>query len=171
MDEQLTPLPPGTPAPDFALPRSRYASVSLNAFRSRRVVLAFYPADWEPVSREQLTLYQDYRSTFQDLHADVVGISIDEIWCHAAFARETGVRFPLLVGSEPHGAITRAYGVCLDCKVPSSRALFVIDERGLIRWSKEYPSLVNPGVDGILRALEVMGPISKAGQPIDDIGR
>jgi peroxiredoxin len=171
MDEQLTPLPPGTPAPDFTLPVSRYASVSLNDFRGRCAVLAFYPADWEPVSREQLTLYQEYRSTFQDLRADVLGISTDGIWCHAAFARETGVRFPLLADSDPQGAITRAYGVCLECKEPSSRALFVIDERGLIRWSQAYRSPVNPGVDGILRVLEVMGTISRADQTTDAIGR
>jgi alkyl hydroperoxide reductase subunit AhpC len=74
-------------------------------------------------------------------------------------------------GLGPQGAITRAYGVCLECKEPSRRALFVIDERGLIRWSQAYRSLVNPGVDGILRVLEVMGTISRADQTTDAIGR
>ncbi len=157
MDEQPTPLPPGTPAPDFTLPRSQYASVSLNDFRGRRVVLAFYPADWEPVSREQLALYQEYVSTFRSLRAEVIGISTDGIWSHAAFAQDTGVRFPLLADSHPKGAVARAYGVYLERKELSSRALFVIDELGLIRWSRAYPTPVNPGVDGILRALEKMG--------------
>jgi peroxiredoxin len=116
-------------------------------------------------------LYQEYVSTFQDLGAEVIGISTDGIWCHAAFARETGARFPLLADSPPKGAIAGAYGVCLGYKESSRRALFVIDERGLIRWSRAYPSLVNPEVDGILRALEVMGAISKADQPTDVRGR
>ena len=157
MHEQPTPLPPGTPAPDFTLPRSRHASVSLNDFRGRRLVLAFYPADWEPVSREQLTLYQEYLPTFRNLRAEVIGISTDEIWCHAAFAREIGILYSLLADSHPKGAVARTFGVYLEHKELTNRALFVIDEQGTIRWSQAYPGLVNPGVDGILRALEPMG--------------
>jgi peroxiredoxin len=144
------------PAPDFALPRSRHASVSLRDFRGRRVVLAFYPADWEPVSREQLALYQEYLPAFQDLGAGVIGISTDGIWSHAAFAREIGIRFPLLADSHPKGAVARAYGVYLERDESSSRALLVVGGRGTIRWSQTFPTPVNPGVDGILCALETM---------------
>jgi peroxiredoxin len=154
MDELPTPLSAGTPAPDFTLPRSRHASVSLRDFRGRRLVLAFYPADWEPVSREQLALYQEYSPAFQDLRAEVVGISTDGIWSHAAFARVVGIRFPLLADSHPKGEVARAYGVYLERKDTSNRALFVVDEGGIIRWSRAYPAPVNPGVDGILCALE-----------------
>jgi peroxiredoxin len=156
MDEQPTPLLPGTPAPDFTLPRSRHASVSSRDFRGRRLVVAFYPADWEPVSREQLVLYQEYAQSFRDLRAEVVGISTDGIWCHAAFAREIGIRFPLLADSRPRGAVSRAYGVYLEHEGVSNRALFVVDEQGAVRWSRAYPGLVNPGVDGSLCALEAM---------------
>ena len=162
MDEQHTPLPPRTPAPDFTLPRSAHASVSLRDFRGRRLVLAFYPANWEPVSREQLALYEEYLPAFRDLHAEAVGISPDGIWSHAAFSQEVGIRFPLLSDSQPKGAVARAYGAYLEDKGASSRALFVVDERGIIRWSRAYPLLVNPGVDGILRALEPMGAIGDA---------
>jgi peroxiredoxin len=156
MYEQPTPLPAGTLAPGFTLPRSRHESVSLRGFRGRRVVLVFYPADWEPVSREQLALYQEYVPTFEGLRARVIGISTDEIWSHAAFAREIGIRFPLLADSHPKGAVARAYGVYLERKELSGRALFVIDERETIRWSQAYPTPVNPGVDGVLCALETM---------------
>jgi peroxiredoxin len=142
------------PALDFTLPRSPHASVSLGDFRGRRVILAFYPADWEPVSREQLALYGEYTPAFRDLRADVLGVSTDGLWSHVAFAREIGIRFPLLSDSRPKGAVARAFGVYLEHAGSYSRALFVIDERGTIRWSRVYPGLVNPGVDGILRALE-----------------
>lgn len=154
MDESPTPLPPGTPAPGFALPRSAHASVSLGDFRGRRLVLAFYPADWEPVSREQLALYDEYAPAFRGLRAEVVGVSPDGIWSHAAFAREAGIRFPLLSDSHPKGAVARAYDVYLEHKGSSGRALFIIDGRGIIRWSRAYPVPVNPGVDGILCTLE-----------------
>ena len=162
MDEQHTPLPPGTPAPDFTLPRSAHALVSLRDFRGRRLVLAFYPPDWEPVSREQLTLYEEYLPAFRDLHAEAVGISPDGIWSHAAFAQEVGIRFPLLSDSQPKGAVARAYGVSPGQGDTSRRALFVIDEMGIVRWSRACPGPVNPGVDGILRALEPMGAIGDA---------
>jgi peroxiredoxin len=158
VDQQPTPLPPGTPAPDFALPRSRHASVSLRDFGGRRAVLAFYPADWEPVSREQLALYGEYVSVFRDLRAEVVGISTDGLWSHESFAREIGLRFPLLADSRPKGAVSRAYGVYLEREESSRRALFVVDEWGFIRWSQAYPTPVNPGARGILCALETMDP-------------
>ena len=157
MDEQCAPLPPGTPAPDFTLPRSSYASVSLADVRGRRVILVFYPADWEPVSQEQLTLYQDYLAEFARLGAMLLAISTDHIWCHGAFARAAGIHFPLLADSHPQGAASRAYGVYGEQAGSSSRTLFVLDELGVIRWSETYPAAVNPGVDGILTALEAMG--------------
>ena len=157
MNEPPTPLPAGTPAPGFTLPRSQYASVSLDDFRGRRVVLAFYPADWEPVSREQLVLYQEYAPVFRVLRADIIGISTDEIWSHEAFAREAGLRFPLLADSQSKGMVARAYGVYVVQEELSSRALFIIDEEGIIRWSQSYPTLVNPGVNDVLRALQSMG--------------
>ena len=170
MEERPTPLPAGTRAPDFALPRSAHASVSLRDFRGRRVVLAFYPADWEPVSREQLALYEEYLPAFRELRAGIVGISTDGIWSHAAFAREVGIRFSLLSDSHPKGAVARAYGVCPEDKDSISRALFVVDELGTIRWSRAYPVLVNPGVDGILGALEPMAEPRDAGHRRTDEG-
>ena len=154
MDEQCAPLPPGTPAPDFTLPRSSYAAVSLADVRGRRVILVFYPADWEPVSQEQLTLYQDYRAEFARLGAVLLAISTDHIWCHGAFARAVGINYPLLADAHPQGAVCRAYGVYDEKAGTSSRSLFVLDEHCVIYWSKTYPAGVNPGVDGILTALE-----------------
>src|SRR5256714_13727217 len=110
MDEQCAAHPPDTPAPDFSLSRSSYAFVSLADVRGRRVILVFYPADWEPVSQEQLTLYQDYLADSARLGAVLLAISTDHIWCHGAFARAPGIHFPLLADSHPQGAASRAYG-------------------------------------------------------------
>ncbi len=75
MGYQTVPLTPGTSAPDFVLPCSAHAKVALRDFRGTRLILAFYPAVWEPVFREQRALYQAYTPTFQDLSAAVVGVS------------------------------------------------------------------------------------------------
>ena len=157
MDGQCTPLPPGTPAPDFTLPRSSHAAVSLADVRGRRVILVFYPADWEPVSREQLTLYQDHLAEFGQLGAALLAVSTDQLWCHGAFARAAGLAYPLLADAHPQGAVSRAYGVYDEQAGASARALFVLDEYGTIRWSHTCPAAINPGIDGILTALESMG--------------
>ena len=158
MDEEPSPLPAGAAAPAFTLPRSIHASVSLADLRGRRAILVFYPADWEPVSREQLALYRDYLVEFARLGGSLLAVSTDHIWCHDAFARSAGIDYPLLADVHPPGAVSRAYGAYDEKAGASSRALFVLDERSVVRWSMTYPAAVNPGVDGILTALEAMGP-------------
>jgi peroxiredoxin len=130
--------------------------------RGRRVILVFYPADWEPVSQQQLTLYQDHLAAFARLGAVLLAISTDHVWCHGAFARAAGLAYPLLADAHPHGAVARAYGVYGEQTGLSARTLFVLDERGVIRWRRTSPAAINPGVDGILTALEALGA-SEAG--------
>jgi peroxiredoxin (alkyl hydroperoxide reductase subunit C) len=154
MDELLSPLIPGTQAPDFDLPRSFHASVSLRDFRRRPVVLVFYPADWGPVSRDQLILYQDHLSEFGRYHAQLLAISPDHLWSHEAFASSARIEYPLLADFRPRGAVARTYGVYMRQEELNRRALFVIDGAGIIRWSKAFPTAVNPGGHGIITALE-----------------
>jgi peroxiredoxin len=149
-------LQPGTPAPDFALRATPDQLVSLSDFRGRPVVLAFYPADWSPVCGDQMALYNEVLPEFHRLGADMIGISVDGAWCHAAFAAERKLHFPLLADYEPKGAVARAYGAYREGDGHSERALFVIDGEGVIRWSYCSPVGVNPGADGILEALDAM---------------
>src|SRR5215211_1196010 len=80
--------------------------------------------------------------------------SVDSGWSHLAFAKDRNLHFPLLADFEPKGDVARAYHVYRDIAGTSERALFVIDPDGVIRWSYVSPVGVNPGADGILRALE-----------------
>jgi peroxiredoxin len=150
----LSPLPPGTEAPDFALPATEGEKLSLKDFRGRPVVLVFYPADWSSVCGDQLALYSEVLPMFQEHEAQVLAISVDGIWSHRAFADNRNLRFPLLADFEPKGAVARAYGAYDAGAGVSERALFVIDGEGIIRWSYVSPKGVNPGADGILAALE-----------------
>jgi len=130
MDIQISALPAGTPAPRFSLPLSAYASVSLTDLRGQRGVLIFYPADWEPVSQQQLSLCQEHLTEFTSLRARLIGISSDHIWSHAAFTEALGIRFPLLSDVHPRGAVARMFGVFDAHADLSARALFVLDEQG-----------------------------------------
>ena len=150
------PLAPGAPAPDFTLHSTPDQEVSLQEFRGRPVVLAFYPADWSPVCGDQMALYNEVLPEFERHGAQLLGISVDGKWCHAAFAERGKFRFPLLADFEPKGAVSRAYGAYDAAEGVSERALFVIDQAGVVRWSYLSPRGVNPGADGILRALEAL---------------
>jgi len=144
----------GTQAPDFSLHTAPDQSVGLRDFRGRNVILAFYPADWSPVCSDQLPIYSELLPEFRKLGAEVLGISVDGVWCHLAFAKHRNLRFPLLSDFEPKGEVARAYDVYRKGDGFSERALFVIDREGIIRWSYVSPIGVNPGADGILEALE-----------------
>ena len=153
-----TPLPAGTTAPEFTLLSTPDQNVSLSNFRGRPVILAFYPADWSPVCGDQMALYNEVLPEFGRFNAELIGISVDGAWCHLAFAKDRKLHFPLLAGFEPKGQVARLYGVYRDQEGTSERALFVIDANGVIHWSYCSPIGVNPGADGILRALESLPP-------------
>jgi peroxiredoxin len=150
-------LKAGTEAPDFELKSTPDQFVKLSEFRGSPVILCFYPADWSPVCGDQLALYNEILSEFRRFQASVVGISVDGAWCHAAYREHRNLHFPLLADFEPKGAVARSYGVYRLHEGVSDRALFVLDESGVIRWSYVSPIGVNPGADGILAALESMG--------------
>lgn len=152
-----TALPAGTPAPDFSLPATPDQAVTLSDFRGRPVILAFYPEDWSPVCGDQMALYNEVLSEFRRYDAELLGISVDGAWCHLAFARDRKLAFPLLADFEPKGRVARLYGVYREAQGVTERALFVIDAAGIIRWSYISPVAINPGADGILRALESLG--------------
>jgi peroxiredoxin (alkyl hydroperoxide reductase subunit C) len=146
-------LSPGARAPDFALPSTTGGEAALSDYRGQPVILVFYPADWSPVCGDQLALINEVLPLFDEFDAQVLGISVDSIWSHRAFAEKGNLRFPVLADFEPKGAVARAYGVYDAEKGISRRALFVIDHKGLVWWSYVSPSNVNPGADGILIAL------------------
>jgi peroxiredoxin len=154
VDHSAVPLPPGTAAPDFSLRTTPDQDLTLAELRGGPVILVFYPEDWSPVCSDQLALYQQLLPEFQRYDAELVGISVDSVWSHLAFAKDRNLHFPLLADFEPKGAVARTYQVYRAKDGTSERALYVIDADGIIRWSYVSPVGVNPGADGILRALD-----------------
>lgn len=151
---------PGQPAPGFGLGGSgenlpgAEDRITLDSLRGAPTILAFYPADWSPVCGDQLSLYQLVWPEFARYQAALLGVSVDGVWCHRAFADNRGIRYPLLSDFEPKGEVSRAYGVYDPAAGTSRRALFLIDDEGVVAWNHLSPDEVNPGADGILSALE-----------------
>ena len=153
-EQQSTPLQAGTPAPDFSLAATPDQKLSLSDYRGRPTILVFYPEDWSPVCSDQLALYQQLLPEFQRYGAQLLGISVDGIWSHLAFAKDRNLHFPLLADFEPKGEVARTYGVYRQQDGTSERALIVIDCNGVVSWSYVSPVGIKPGADGILHALE-----------------
>lgn len=147
-------LEAGSPAPDFTLSSSPEESLTLSDLRGNTVILAFYPADFSPVCGDQMVLYNEILPEFEDQGARLLGISVDGVWCHAAFSSQNNLGFPLLADFEPKGEVSRMYGAYNSETGVSERALFVIDPEGIIHWSHLSPRGTNPGADGILKALD-----------------
>ena len=147
-------LAPGTPAPDFTLAATPDQSLTLSDLAGQPVILAFYPADWSPVCGDQMALYNEVLPTFRDCGAELLGISVDSAWCHAAFAQSRNLEFRLLADFEPKGVVAKAYRAYREGDGFAQRALYVIDKDGVIFWNFLSPVAVNPGADGILAALD-----------------
>jgi len=149
------PLPVGTVAPDFTLPDAEGRRVSLSDFQGRPVVVVFYPLDWSPGCSQQLDVYQQELDEFERRGATIIGISVDSIYSHGAWAAVRGITFPLLSDFHPKGDVARRYGVWREGDGFSERALYVVDAEGVIRYSHVSPQLHHiPDVYELLDAVD-----------------
>src|SRR5438093_733877 len=142
-------LAAGSQAPGFKLRQGAYRDTTLEDYRGKRLVVVFYVADWHPVCTGQLLRYRELLPELKPLGAELVAISSDTVWSHAAFASAYQLSFPLLSDDRPRGKTAQWYGV-----MGAKRGLFVIDIDGTIAWCAVFPEAIDPGVDGVLTALE-----------------
>ena len=154
--KETSALQPGNTAPSFTLRTSPDQSISLDQFKGNPVILLFYPADFSPVCGDEVSLYNEILPEFKTFNAEVIGISVDNVWCHLAFSKHKKLQFPLLSDFEPKGNVAERYGVYRKDDGVAERALFLVDKDGVIRYSYVSPIRVNPGVNGILKALEAL---------------
>lgn len=147
-------LQPGSPAPDFELNDTPDQTVKLSDLKGKKVILAFYPGDWSPVCSDQMALYNETLKLFTKHNAQLLGVSVDSQWSHLAFSKDRNFHFPLLADFEPKGEVSKLYEAYDEKGGTSQRALYVIDEDGIIQWKYLSPKGINPGADGILEALE-----------------
>jgi xanthine dehydrogenase YagT iron-sulfur-binding subunit len=148
----------GIPAPDFVLTEASGRSVTLSDLRGQPVILAFYPAAWDPSRADQLAHFNWLVRQVPGVNAELLGISVDGMWCQLAFADDS-VRVPLLADLDPHGAVAERYDVL------GEQALFVVDAEGVIAWRYAGPAGTSPNAGDLLAALEALatpGPEAQA---------
>jgi peroxiredoxin len=144
----------GAAAPDFTLKDQSQKEVKLSEFQGKKnVVLIFYPLDWSPVCTNEHTCLVNDMRRFDELDAQVLGISVDSAWSHKAFAEKMGIKYPLLADFQPRGAVGEKYGVFLAEKGITGRSIVIIDRSGKIAWLKNYDIPTLPDIKEVSDAL------------------
>ena len=145
----------GQTAPDFTLQNQDKQEVKLSDFKGKKnVVLVFYPLDWSPVcTNEHACLVNDMKQ-FETLDAQVLGVSVDSVWSHKAYAEKMGIKYPLLADFQPRGAAAEKYGVFLADKGITGRAIVIVNKEGKVAWAKNYDIPVVPDVKEVASALQ-----------------
>ena len=144
----------GRKAPDFTLPDHSGREVSLSDYQGRRLLLVFYPLDFSPICTDQLASYEKIAQQLEEAGVEMVGISVDSAFAHAAFRDKLGVETTLLADFEPKGKVASDYGAYLDQAGHSNRSLVLIDADGVVEWVHEADTPLDiPSPDLILQAI------------------
>jgi xanthine dehydrogenase YagT iron-sulfur-binding subunit len=150
----------GMPAPDFVLSEAGGRRVALSDLRGQPVILAFYPPEWDPSRADQLAHFNWLVRQVPGVNAELLGISMDGMWCELAFA-DDAVRVPLLADLDPHGAVAERFDV------QGEQALIVVDAEGTIAWRHSGPAGTAPSASELLAALEALArPTAEASRVV-----
>lgn len=144
----------GQTAPDFTLPNQDKKEVKLSDFTGKRnVVLMWYPLDWSPTCTSEHACFVNDMKEFETLDAEVLGVSVDSVWSHKAFAEKMGIKYSLLADFHPRGAMSEKYGMYLADKGITGRAIAIVNKAGKIAWFKNYDIPVVPDLKEVAAAL------------------
>jgi mycoredoxin-dependent peroxiredoxin len=157
LEEHIVALTVGQTAPDFTLKDQNQKEVKLSDFAGKkRVVLVFYPLDWSPTCTQEHVCFVNDMKNFDTLDAEVLGVSVDSVWSHKAYAEKMGIKYSLLADFHPKGAMSEKYGVYLGDKGITGRSIIIIDKQGKIAWAKNYDIPVVPDVKEVATALQAV---------------
>lgn len=144
----------GQKAPEFTLQDQNKKEVKLSDFTGKkRVVLVFYPLDWSPTCTNEHACFVNDMRNFETLDAEVLGVSVDSVWSHKAYAEKMGIKYSLLADFHPKGAMSEKYGVYMGDKGITGRSIIIIDKAGKVAWVKNYDIPVVPDVKEVATAL------------------
>ena len=124
----------GAKAPDFALRDQHNVVITLADQRPKTVLLVFYPLAFTGVCAGELNLIQGDLDVLQNDRVQVFGVSVDSPYTQRVFADRDGLKFPLLSDFWPHGQTAQDYGIFDDNSGVATRASFLIDSDGIVRW-------------------------------------
>jgi len=154
----------GDRAPEFRLQDQTGKWHSLADYKGQWVVLYFYPKDNTPGCTTQACELRDNIFAFRDLGAVVLGVSVDDVASHKAFAEEHSLPFPILADADKK--VATAYGVLtkfMGMMELARRDTFIIDPQGKV--AKHYMKVDPKGhSEMVLAELKALGATPRAGK-------
>jgi len=149
----MTEVEVGDIAPDFELEDQSGKKIRLSQYKDKRnVVLAFFPFAFSPVCTNELGELKEKEEAIRKLDAQILTASVDSTWTQKAFAKELGVKFPVL--SDFGKKAAPLYGSYYEDKGFTKRAVFVVDKRGKIAYKKVYEPTAQPDIDEAIEVLK-----------------
>src|SRR5258708_1659456 len=129
----------GQTAPDFALQNQDKKEVKLSDFAGKKnVVLVWYPLDWSPTCTNEHACFVNDMRSFDQLDAEVLGVSVDSTWSHKAYADKMGIKYSLLPDFHPKGAMSENYALYLADNGITRRAIAPVTKHGKVAAFKHY---------------------------------
>ena len=126
----------GDRAPEFTLSNQFGESVSHSDFHGKKnVVVMFDPFAFTGICTGELCAIRDRRTDFINDDTEVLSISCDPVPSLKVFSEQEKFTHNLLSDFYPHGVVSKAYGAFLEDKGFATRAAYVIDKEGIVRWS------------------------------------
>jgi peroxiredoxin 2/4 len=156
----------GEPAPYFEMLSTKNLdtldeSVSLEDYKGKWLVLFFYPYDFSFVCPTEILALSDRYDEFEELNADILGVSTDSVFSHKAWletpVEEDGIQgTKYLLASDNTHVVSEAYGVLVEEEGAALRGLFIIDPDGVLQYSVIHNMNIGRSVDETLRVLEAL---------------
>jgi len=148
------PIAVGQPAPEFTLKDQNQKDIKLSDLAGKRnIVLIFYPLDFSPICTNEHACFVNELKQFERLDAQLLGLSVDSVWTHKAFAEKMGISYPLLADFHPKGAVAEKFGMYNAERGMTGRAIAIIDKSGKIAWFKNYDYPMSPEMSEVAQAL------------------
>ena len=150
----------GDKAPDFTLFNQEGEAVTLSSFKGKNVVVLFFPAANTGACTTEMCTFRDELKEYENLNAQLLGISVDTHFALKMFHEKNNCNFPLL--SDFNKKVIKDYDVVLDVFVPgkfdyfntAKRAAFVVDKNGNVKYFEILANVGGqPNFDAIKKAL------------------
>ena len=129
----------GSKAPGISLYNTEKKKVSLSDYSGKNVLLLFFPLAFTSTCTKELCSVRDNITMYNDLNAEVIGISVDSLYTLARYKEDQHINFTLLSdfnkeASDAYGSLYPVFG--FDMKGVGKRSAFVIDKEGVVRYAE-----------------------------------
>ena len=151
----------GEAAPAFEAD-STFGTLRLEDFQGNWLIFFSHPADFTPVCTTEFIAFAELYPQLQELGAELLGLSVDSVTAHIAWMRNIeekfGVKIPFPVIADLDKKVATLYGMIMpgESKTETSRCVFIIDPKGILRAMVYYPLTTGRNMAEFVRVIKAL---------------